>query len=71
MKTVNKTSKIYNYQHDGFEGILYDAGNADDRVLIIIQGLKGLDLPEKYAELFSGKGYSSLAMSYYGGEGDS
>ncbi len=61
--------KIYNYQHDGFEGILYDAGNADDRVLIIIQGLKGLDLPEKYAELFSGKGYSSLAMSYYGGEG--
>lgn len=61
--------QIYNYQCDGFEGILYDAENADDRVLIIIQGLKGLELPEKYAELFFGKGYSSLAMSYYGGEG--
>lgn len=59
----------YNYLNNGFEGTLYDAENGDDRVLIVIQGLKGLELPEKYAALFCDKGYSSLAMSYYGGEG--
>jgi len=64
---VKKT--VFKYLNDGFEGILYDAENSDDRLLIVVQGLKGLDLPEKYAELFSGKGYSTLAMSYYGGEG--
>jgi hypothetical protein len=37
--------------------------------LIVVQGLKGLELPSKYAALFAGKGYSTLAMSYYGGEG--
>ena len=61
--------EIYNYRCGGFEGILYNTENDDDRVLIIIQGLKGLELPEKYASLFAEKGYSSLAMSYYGGEG--
>ena len=61
--------EIYNYRRNGFEGILYNTENDDDRVLIIIQGLKGLELPEKYAALFAEKGYSSLAMSYYGGEG--
>ena len=61
--------KEYKYLQDGFEGILHNAENGDDRLIIIIQGLKGLELPEKYAKLFAEKGYSSLAMSYYGGEG--
>ena len=59
----------YKYSESGFEAVLYDAGNNDDRVLIVVQGLKGLELPEKYAKLFSDHGYSALAMSYYGGEG--
>ena len=59
----------FKYLNDGFEGVLYDTENNDDKLLIVIQGLKGLELPEKYAKLFSGKGYSTLAMSYYGGEG--
>lgn len=59
----------YTYLKDGFEAILYDAENEDDRLLIVIQGLKGLTLPEKYAALFSAKGYSTLAMTYYGAEG--
>lgn len=61
--------KNYTYLKDGFEGKLYDAQNGDDRLLIVIQGLKGLELPEKYAELFSAKGYSTLALQYYGAEG--
>lgn len=59
----------FRYIRDGFEGILYRAKREDDRLLIVVQGLKGLDLPSKYAALFAGKGYSTLAMSYYGGEG--
>lgn len=59
----------YRYKTDGFEAVFYDAENGDDRLLIVIQGLKGLELPSKYAEMFAGKGYSSLAMSYYGSEG--
>ncbi len=55
----------YKYTEDGFEALLDDAGNGDDRLLIVIQGMKGLELPSKYAELFAGKGYSALAMSYY------
>ena len=62
-------TKHYEYTTDGFEAVLYDAENGDDRLLIVIQGLKGLELPAKYAEMFAGKGYSALAMSYYGGEG--
>lgn len=63
--------KIQNYIYikDGFGAVLYDADNGDDRLLIVIQGLKGLELPSKYAEMFAGKGYSALAMSYYGSEG--
>ena len=59
----------FRYIKDGFEGILYRAQRKDDRLLIVVQGLKGLDLPAKYAALFAGKGFSTLAMSYYGGEG--
>ena len=59
----------FRYTNDGFEGILYRAQRKDDRLLIVVQGLKGLELPSKYAALFAGKGYSTLAMSYYGGEG--
>ena len=59
----------YKYLRDGFEGILYDAQNGDDRLLIVIQGLKGLELPQKYAELFLRHGFSTLAMTYYGSEG--
>ena len=59
----------FKYLQNGFEGVLYDADNQDDRLIIVIQGLKGLELPEKYAKLFTEKGYSALAMSYYGGEG--
>lgn len=59
-----KKSK-YTYLKDGFEGILYDTESEDDRLLIVIQGLKGLELPEKYAGLFAKKGYSVLAMTYY------
>lgn len=61
--------KFYRYLQDGFEGILYDAENNDDRLIIVIQGLKGLELPKKYANLFSGHGYSTLALSYYGADG--
>lgn len=61
--------KRYNYLEDGFDGVLYDAENGGDKLLIVVQGLKGLELPEKYAELFSARGYSALAMSYYGGKG--
>lgn len=63
-----KKSK-YTYLKDGFEGILYDTESEDDRLLIVIQGLKGLELPEKYAGLFAEKGYSVLAMTYYGAPG--
>ena len=63
-----KKSK-YTYLKDGFEGILYDTESEDDRLLIVIQGLKGLELPEKYAGLFAKKGYSVLAMTYYGAPG--
>lgn len=59
----------FSYIRDGFEGVLYRAKREDDRLLIVVQGLKGLDLPSKYAALFAGKGISTLAMSYYGGEG--
>lgn len=59
----------YRYIKDGFEAVLYDAENGDDRLLTVIQGLKGLELPSKYAKMFAGKGYSALAMSYYGSEG--
>ena len=52
--------ETYKYIQHGFEAILYDAENGDDRLLIVIQGLKGLDLPEKYAQLFSEKGYHNL-----------
>lgn len=62
-------TKEFHYTADGFEAKLYDAQNSDDRLLIVIQGLKGLELPEKYAQLFSGKGYSTLALQYYGAEG--
>ena len=57
----------YSYKEHGFEGALYDTENKnDDRLLIVIQGLKGLELPEKYASLFASKGISTLAMTYYG-----
>ena len=59
----------YKYIKHGFEGILYDAENGDDRLIIVIQGLKGVELPSKYAKFFCEKGYSALAMSYYGAEG--
>lgn len=59
----------YTCLKNGFEGVLYDTENQDDRLLIVIQGLKGLELPEKYAQLFSEKGYSVLAMTYYGAPG--
>ena len=36
---------LYRYKTDGFEAVLYDAENGDDRLLIVIQGLKGLELP--------------------------
>lgn len=68
-KILQMEYKKYSYKKDGFEGALYETGNNDDRVLIVIQGLKGLELPGKYASLFCEKGYSALAMSYYGGEG--
>ena len=55
-------TKEFHYTADGFEVKLYDAQNSDDRLLIVIQGLKGLELPEKYAQLFSVKGYSTLAL---------
>ncbi len=45
----------YSYIKDGFEAVLYDAENGNDRLLIVIQGLKGLELPTKYAEMFAGK----------------
>lgn len=61
--------KCYTYVKNGFEAVLYDAQNNDDRLIIVVQGLKGLELPEKYARMFAEKGYSSLALSYYGGEG--
>ena len=63
------TKTKYTYLQDGFSGVLYDVGNGDDRLLIVIQGLKGLELPERYAQLFADKGFSTLAMSYYGGTG--
>ncbi|MEE0954455.1 MAG: acyl-CoA thioester hydrolase/BAAT C-terminal domain-containing protein [Eubacterium sp.] len=57
----------YSYKEYGFEGALYDTGvQNDDRLLIVIQGLKGLELPKKYASLFASKGISTLAMTYYG-----
>ncbi len=59
----------YSYLKSGFEGVLYRADSADDRLIIVIQGLKGIELPQKYAELFCGRGFSALAMSYYGAEG--
>ncbi len=59
----------FSYGIHGFEGSLYDAENGDDRLLIVLQGLKGLELPEKYAKLFSMFGYSCLAMTYYGAPG--
>lgn len=65
----NQQIKEYSYLQDGFEAVLYDAGNDDDRLIIVIQGLKGLELPKMYAYLFSERGYSTLAMSYYGGKG--
>ena len=69
MGQVNMIKKTFKYLQNGFDGVLYNPGNDDDRLLIVIQGLKGLELPEKYARLFSEHGYSTLAMSYYGGEG--
>lgn len=63
-----KTTR-YRYKMDGFEAVLYYTENGDDKLLIVIQGLKGLELSSKYAEMFAGKGYSALAMSYYGSEG--
>ena len=69
MEALSLKKEAYKYNQYGFEAILYDAENGDDRLLTVIQGLKGLDLPEKYAQLFSEMGYSTLAMSYYGGEG--
>ena len=42
----------FRYIKDGFEGILYKAQREDDRLLIVVQGLKGLDLPCRYAEFF-------------------
>jgi len=45
----------FKYINDGFEGILYRAQRKDDRLLIVVQGLKGLELPSKYAALFAGK----------------
>lgn len=59
----------YNYREHGFVGKLYDAENGGDKLLIVIQGLKGLKLPCQYAEFFAGKGYSALAMTYYGEPG--
>lgn len=44
--------KNYTYLKDGFEGKLYDAQNGDDRLLIVIQGLKGLELPENTPSFF-------------------
>ena len=44
--------KKYIFKKNGFEGVLYEAPNNDDRVLIVVQGLKGLELPQKYAKLF-------------------
>lgn len=42
----------YTYSENGFEAVLYDAGNNDDRVLIVVQGLKGLELPENTPSCF-------------------
>jgi len=44
----------FRYIKDGFEGILYKAQREDDRLLIVVQGLKGLDLPCRYAEFLPG-----------------
>lgn len=57
----------FNFKQHGFVGKMYDVGG--EKLLIVIQGLKGLELPCKYAKLFAEKGYSALAMSYYGSEG--
>ena len=49
----------YTYLNDGFEGVLYEAENKDDRLLIVIHGLKGLELPEKYGVIFRERVFSS------------
>ena len=69
VRQINMEISRYSYLKSGFEGVLYRSDRTDDRLIIVIQGLKGLELPQKYAELFCGYGYSALAMSYYGCEG--
>ena len=59
----------FNVFTDGFTGTLFCLETHDDRVIIVLQGLKGLELPEKYARLFAQKGYAALAMTYYGAAG--
>lgn len=55
--------KNYTYLKDGFEGKLYDAQNGDDRLLIVIQGLKGLELPENTPSFFPQKAIPPLPCS--------
>ena len=38
---------------DGFTGTLFCPENRDDRVVIVWQRLSRLELPEKYAQLFT------------------
>ena len=41
----------FNVHTDGFTGTLFCPEKHDDRVVIVLQGLKGLELPEKYEQL--------------------
>lgn len=61
------TTTDFTYGKNGFCGRLYNIGG--EKLIIVIQGLKGLELPSKYAKLFADNGFSALAMSYYGSEG--
>ena len=54
-------------KEDGFEGVLYPAGNRYDKVMIVVSGSNGgMKLTKQFAQVYVRSGVPALAVAFFG-----
>ena len=54
-------------KEDGFEGVLYPAGNRYDKVMIVVSGSNGgIKLTKQFAQVYREHGIPALAVAFFG-----
>ena len=54
-------------KEDGFEGVLYPAGNRYDKVMIVVSGSNGgMKLTKQFAQVYVRSGVPALAVGFFG-----